>query len=132
MLIVTCFSHLENKKYFLLQIQKKKILSMIKKIINLIKKKNIVSNSYSIHTLHKETDFLIKKLFEELFELLICFNKYNINKSCFNRYFLIKEICDVLYHLLLFIIYNNFSFLEIEKEFLRRSRISGAKEKIFR
>ncbi|BCG49243.1 phosphoribosyl-ATP pyrophosphatase [Candidatus Carsonella ruddii] len=105
---------------------------MIKKIITLIKKKNTVSNSYSIHILHKEADFLIKKLFEELSELLICFNKYNINKGCFNRYFLIKEICDILYHLLLFIVYNNFSFLEIEKEFLRRSSISGAEEKIFR
>ncbi|AGS06516.1 phosphoribosyl-ATP pyrophosphatase [Candidatus Carsonella ruddii] len=105
---------------------------MIKKIINLIKKKNIVSNSYSIYTLYKGSDFLIKKLFEELSELLICFNKYNISKNCFNRYFLIKEICDIFYHLFLFIIYNNFSFLEIEKEFLRRSSISGKKEKNFR
>ncbi|XZR53027.1 MAG: phosphoribosyl-ATP pyrophosphatase [Candidatus Carsonella ruddii] len=105
---------------------------MIKKIIKIIKKKVLESKSYSIFILKNNFDFLIKKIFEEFNEILISLNNYKRYKNCFNRYFLIKEICDLLYHILLFIIYNNFSFFEIEKEFFRRTKISGKKEKFSR
>ncbi|WGS66695.1 hypothetical protein MEJ65_00140 [Candidatus Carsonella ruddii] len=105
---------------------------MIKKIIKIIKKKILESKSYSIFILKNNFDFLIKKMFEELNEIMISLQKYKIHKNCYNRYLLIKEVCDLLYHLLLFIIYNNFSFFEIEKEFFRRTKISGEKEKKYR
>ncbi|MGP4128092.1 MAG: phosphoribosyl-ATP pyrophosphatase [Candidatus Carsonella ruddii] len=104
----------------------------MKKIIKIIKKKILESKSYSIFILKNNFDFLIKKMFEELNEIIISLQKYKKNKNCYNRYFLIKEICDLLYHIILFIIYNNFSFFEIEKEFYRRTQISGEKEKLFR
>ncbi|BFI90845.1 phosphoribosyl-ATP pyrophosphatase [Candidatus Carsonella ruddii] len=102
---------------------------MIKKIIKIIKEKIFESKSYSIFVLKKNFDFLIKKIFEELNEIIISLQKYKIYKNCYNRYLLIKEICDLLYHIILFIIYNKFSFFEIEKEFFRRTKISGKKEK---
>ncbi|WP_433927810.1 phosphoribosyl-ATP pyrophosphatase [Candidatus Carsonella ruddii] len=105
---------------------------MINKIIRILKKKFIVSKSYSKKILFNSFDFLIKKIFEETIECLLSFNKYNFNKNCYNRYFFIKEICDLLYHIIIFISYNNISFLEIEKEFFRRNKISGLKEKNFR
>ncbi|WMC19889.1 MAG: hypothetical protein NVS86_00135 [Candidatus Carsonella ruddii] len=105
---------------------------MIKKMIKIIKKKVLESKSYSIFILKNNFDFLIKKIFEEINEIIISLQKYKLFKNCYNRYFLIKEICDLLYHLIIFIIYNNFSFFEIEKEFFRRTKISGKKEKNYR
>ncbi|WMC19291.1 MAG: hypothetical protein NVS84_00135 [Candidatus Carsonella ruddii] len=105
---------------------------MIKKIIKIIKKKILESKSYSIFILKNNFDFLIKKMFEELNEIIISLEKYKKYKNCYNRYFLIKEICDLLYHIILFILYNNFSLFEIEKEFFRRTKISGNKEKQYR
>ncbi|WMC20485.1 MAG: hypothetical protein PNH44_00135 [Candidatus Carsonella ruddii] len=101
-------------------------------MIKIIKKKLLESKSYSIFILKNNFDFLIKKIFEEINEVIISLHKYRLFKNCYNRYFLIKEICDLLYHLIMFIIYNNFSFFEIEKEFLRRTKISGNKEKNYR
>ncbi|MBY0585324.1 hypothetical protein K5B08_00135 [Candidatus Carsonella ruddii] len=105
---------------------------MLNKIIKILKKKFKVSKSYSKYTFLNNFDFLIKKIFEEIIEMNLIFIKYNFTKNCYNRYFLIKEICDVLYHIILFILFNNISFFEIEKEFLRRNKISGFKEKINR
>ncbi|ATX33454.1 phosphoribosyl-ATP pyrophosphatase [Candidatus Carsonella ruddii] len=105
---------------------------MIKKIIKIIKNKFIVSKSYSKYILLNNFEFLFKKIFEEIFEIYISFNKYYLLKNCYNRYFLIKEICDLLYHIIIFIIFNNISYFEIEKEFIRREKISGFKEKQFR
>ncbi|XOD39010.1 MAG: hypothetical protein ACAF48_00135 [Candidatus Carsonella ruddii] len=105
---------------------------MINKIIKIIKNKIKVSKSYSKYILLNNFEFLFKKIFEEMFEIYLSFNKYIIIKNCYNRYFLIKEICDLIYHLTIFIIYNNISYLEIEKEFIRRTNITGFEEKIFR
>ncbi|MGK2912674.1 MAG: phosphoribosyl-ATP pyrophosphatase [Candidatus Carsonella ruddii] len=105
---------------------------MIKKIIYLLLKKTKINVSYLNCLIFNKLEFLIKKIFEELLELNNIFKNYLILKNCLNRYFLIKEICDLIYHILLFIIFNKISFYEIEKELIRRNKISGLNEKKFR
>ncbi|AFP83880.1 phosphoribosyl-ATP pyrophosphatase [Candidatus Carsonella ruddii] len=99
------------------------------KILKLIKKKINVGKSYSLFILKNNLNFLIKKIFEELNEIYFSFINYKKNKNCFFKYDLLKEICDFIYHFNLFLIYNNISYFDIEKELLRRNKISGEKEK---
>ncbi len=81
--------------------------------------------SYTASLYKKGTDTILKKLGEEATELVIAAKGGKKNE-------IVYEAADLIYHFLVLLHYNKISFEIIEKELIKRFKISGIEEKLYR